>query len=175
VITIRDAREEDLEAVRQIYAPYVLHGLATFEEVPPDLEELGRRRTSILACGFPYLVAEADGEVVGYAYASAYRARPAYRYTAEDSVYVAERRRGQGVGRLLLTQLIARCEASPCRQMVAIIGDSANSASVRLHSALGFRLAGTLQSVGFKLGRWVDTVLMQREIGPGSTVPPDGR
>ncbi len=172
MVRLRDAAEEDLPAIAAIYAHHVLHGLATFEEVPPSVEELRSRRAEILGRGLPYLVAEVDGEVVGYSYATAYRPRPAYRHTVEDSVYVRDGFQGRGVGRALLSELIERCSAGPWRQMVAVIGDSGNVASIALHRRLGFRRVGTLRGVGYKLGRWVDTVLMQRALGPGSRTAP---
>ncbi len=143
------------------------HGSASFEEEPPSAEELARRRADVLGRGLPYLVAEIDGEVVGYAYASPYRARSAYRFSIENSVYVDHRRHRRGIGRALLAALIERCERGARRQMIAVIGDSANVSSIALHEQLGFRMVGTLRSVGFKFGRWVDTVLMQRELGAG--------
>lgn len=161
-----------MRAIASIYAPQVLHGFATFEVVKPDATEMTARWQAVLAQGLPYLVAEREGTVVGYAYASSYRARPAYRYTVEDSIYVAKGYEGQGGGRQLLAALIARCEAGPWRQMIAVIGDSANAASITLHERLGFRHAGTLKAVGYKLGRWVDTVQMQRPLGPGDTSAP---
>ncbi len=164
---VRDAGEADMPAVQRIYAHHVLNGLATFEETPPTLEEMIGRRRAALELGAPYLVAETKGRVVGYCYATAYRSRPAYRYTLEDSVYLADGMGGRGLGTALLGELIARCEAGPWRQMLAIVGDSANLASVALHRRLGFELVGTLRSVGFKLGRWVDTPLMQRALGAG--------
>jgi L-amino acid N-acyltransferase YncA len=163
---IRDAVDTDLTAVHRIYAHEVLTGIATFEEVPPTLDELIARKESVRAAGLPYLVAEVRDEVVGFSYASPYRARSAYRFTIEDSVYVAADAQGTGVGSALLTELIARCEVGPARQMIAVIGNSANDGSVRLHERLGFRRVGTLAAVGFKFGHWVDTVLMQREL-PG--------
>jgi L-amino acid N-acyltransferase YncA len=167
-IVVRDASEADMAAVRDIYAHYVLHSLATFEETPPTLEDmLGRRRASV-DLRLPYLVAAAGAEIVGFAYASAYRARPAYRFTIEDSVYVADGLRGQGVGSALLGELIARCDGGPWRQMLAVVGDSANAGSIALHRRFGFELVGILQSVGFKHGRWVDTPLLQRSLGPGA-------
>lgn len=171
---IRDSREADLLAMQQIYAFHVLHGLASFEEQPPTVDEMARRRTAILAAGYPHLVAELGGDVVGYSYASAYRARPAYRFTVENSVYVREGLQGRGVGRALLAALIERCEGGSWRQMIAVIGDSANHASIGLHSALGFRRVGTLQGVGYKFGRWVDSVLMQRPLAGGSGTDPQG-
>lgn len=169
---IRDAAAEDLGAIARIYAHHVSHGLATFEEVPPTIGELRSRRTAILDAGLPYLCAELHGEVAGYAYAAPYRPRPAYRYTIEDSVYVEAGLRGLGLGRALLAALIARCEAGPWRQMLAVIGDSANTASIALHRRLGFRHVGNFESVGFKFGRWVDTVLMQRALGAGDRSRP---
>jgi len=171
-IIVRDAAEADLPAVQAIYARHVLHGLASFEEVPPETAELAARRAAVLAQGLPYLAAEIEGRLVGYAYAGAYRPRPAYRHTIEDSVYVADGQAGRGIGRALLAGLIERCEAGPWRQMVAVIGDSSNTASIALHEALGFSRVGTFRSIGFKFGRWVDTVLMQRALGPGDAAPP---
>lgn len=172
-LLIRDSRAEDLPAIAEIYAYEVLEGLATFEEVPPSAEELGQRRQGILDMGLPYLVAERAGRVLGYAYAGLYRARPAYRNTIEDSVYVSETARGQGIGRALLAELVARCETGTSRQMIAVIGNSANRGSIELHRALGFEEIGTLRAVGFKLGQWVDTVYMQRALGDGSATPQD--
>jgi phosphinothricin acetyltransferase len=169
---VRDASDGDMAAVQRIYVHHVLKGLATFEEEPPSTEELLSRRSAIVALGLPYLAAELDGAVVGYAYAAVYRTRPAYRYTIEDSVYVADGFGGRGIGRALLAELIARCETGPWRQMIAVIGDSGNAASIAVHRSLGFEHAGTLGSVGFKLGRWVDTVLMQRALGQGGLTPP---
>lgn len=171
-VTVRDAVDSDLSEVQRIYAPYVMGGLASFEEVPPTIEELRERRAAIVGKGLPYIVAEVAGRVVGYAYASTYRPRRAYRYTAEDSVYVEEKFHGRGIGRALLTEVIVRCEACSCRQLIAIIGDSANEASIGLHRSLGFRHVGTLRAVGFKLGRWVDSVVMQRDVGLGDSAPP---
>ncbi|HLH91779.1 MAG TPA: GNAT family N-acetyltransferase [Xanthobacteraceae bacterium] len=169
---IRDSKEADVAAISSIYGHHVRHGSASFEEEPPSPEEIGRRRADVLARGLPYLVAAIDDEVVGYAYASPYRARSAYRFSIENSVYVDHRRHRGGVGRALLTALIARCEAGMWRQMIAVIGDSANISSIALHERLGFRMVGTLHAAGFKFGRWVDTVLMQRELGAGqSTLP----
>ncbi len=169
---VRDAGPEDAGAIAEIYAPHVLHGSATFETVPPSAAEMAARRETILAAGLPYLVAERDEVVLGYAYAGPYRARPAYRHTVENSVYVREGSGRQGVGDALVAALVARCEAGPWRQMVAVIGDSANAASIALHVRHGFRLVGTLEAVGFKHGRWVDTVLMQRALGAGATEDP---
>ncbi|SON55732.1 N-acyltransferase YncA [Hartmannibacter diazotrophicus] len=164
-----------MAAAADIYAHHVLHGLASFEEVPPTLGDMVSRRTSVLAAGLPYLVAEMDGAVVGYAYAGPYRPRPAYRYTVENSVYVRDGLGGHGIGSALLGALIAECEKGPWRQMLAVIGNSENAASIGLHQRMGFRHAGTFTSVGFKFGRWVDSVLMQRPLGPGDTTLPDPR
>lgn len=171
-VLIRDTTTADLAAIEAIYAHHVLHGFASFEEVPPNTAELAARQAAILDQGLPYLAAEIEGRLVGYAYAGAYRPRPAYRHTVEDSVYVAQGLAGRGVGRALLGGLITRCEAGPWRQMVAVIGDSGNAASIALHERLGFQHTGTFRSIGFKLGRWVDTVLMQRPLGIGDSVPP---
>jgi L-amino acid N-acyltransferase YncA len=171
---IRDSTEADIAAVREIYAHHVMKGLASFEETPPDAKELASRREGVLALGLPYLIAEHEGRVVGYAYASPYRSRSAYRHSLEDSVYVRDGFAGRGFGRALLAALIGRCEAGPWRQMVAVIGDSANAASIELHRKLGFREVGTIEAVGFKFGRWVDSVLMQRALGPGDRTLPRG-
>jgi phosphinothricin acetyltransferase len=143
--------------------------LTTFEEEPPSIEEMARRREAITIAGLPYLVANLHERVVGYAYATGYRPRPAYRHTVENSVYVTQAAHRHGIGTALLTALVARCEAGPWRQMVAVIGDSANRGSIALHRRAGFTEVGTLRAVGFKHGRWVDTVLMQRALGTGST------
>lgn len=166
-IRVRDSEPSDLAAVQAIYAHHVLYGLASFEEIPPGVDEISARRQAVLAAGLPHIVAEEDGRVVGYSYATAYRPRPAYRHTVEDSVYVADGLAGRGFGAALLTVLIARCEAGPWRQMIAVIGDTANHGSIALHRRHGFGEAGTLRAVGFKFGRWVDSVLMQRPLGDG--------
>jgi len=169
---IRPSRDDDIAAIHQIYAHHVLHGLASFELEPPDPAEIARRRQAVVGAGYPHFVAERDGEIVGYSYAGPYRPRPAYRYTAENSVYVRHDCLGQGVGRLLLAALIPACEARGLRQIIAVIGDSAHHASIELHRRAGFELVGTIRSSGFKFGRWVDTVLMQKSLGPGDTTPP---
>ena len=171
-VIVRDATAADMVAVQRIYEHHVLKGLATFEEVPPTVEDMLARRAAVLKSGLPYLVAEVDGTVAGYAYAASYRPRPAYRHTIEDSVYVADALGGRGIGGALLRALIARCNAGPWRQMLAVIGNSGNAGSLALHRRMGFRPVGTLTSVGFKLGQWVDTVLMQRALGPGDTTLP---
>jgi phosphinothricin acetyltransferase len=169
---IRDAAPEDMNAIHAIYAPEVLQGLASFEEIPPTVDEMLARRAKVLDRGLPYLVAEIRGRVTGYCYASPYHGRSGYRFTLEDSVYVAGDMHRLGIGRALLAALIARCEAGPWRQMIAVIGNSENLGSIGLHARLGFRHAGTLGHVGFKLGRWLDSVLMQRALGPGDATPP---
>jgi phosphinothricin acetyltransferase len=171
---IRDATAADLPAIQAIYAHHVLHGLASFEIVPPTVADIRSRFESITAAGYPYLVATEDPAVLGYAYAGAYRTRPGYRYAVEDSVYVDADLVGRGIGRRLLTCLIDACERRGYRQMLAIIGDSANAASIELHRACGFTVAGTLNAVGFKFGRWVDSVLMQRPLGESDRSPPTG-
>ena len=158
--------------MQAIYAHHVRLGLASFEEEPPSLDEMRRRFTDITGAGFPYVVAEFGGEVAGYGYCSLYRTRSAYRYALEDSVYVRPDATGKGVGRRILADLIARCEALGHRQLIAVIGDSANAASIGLHASLGFLRVGTLRSVGFKHGRWVDSVFMQRPLGNGDGTPP---
>ena len=163
-MVIRDATEEDIPAVAAIYGHHVLHGLASFEEQAPAPAEMLERYAAIRKGGFPYLVAVIDGEVVGYSYATLYRTRSAYRHTLEDSVYVREGFGGRGIGAALLQALLERCRAGPWKQVVAVIGDSDNHPSINLHLRLGFRVVGTLQSVGFKFGRWVDSVLMQRAL-----------
>jgi phosphinothricin acetyltransferase len=173
-VIVRDARDHDMAAIQAIYAYEVLHGSASFEEVPPATDAMLARRAAVLELGLPYLAAELEGRVVGYSYATAYRPRPAYRYTIEDSVYVARGMQGRGIGRALLAALIARCERGPWRQMIAVIGDSGNAGSIALHRQHGFRLVGTFEAVGFKLGRWVDTVHMQRALGAGRDALPDG-
>jgi|SRR5215469_5942848 len=171
-IRIRASEERDVEAIARIYGESVATGVASFELEPPGLVEMKRRRTAILAGGYPYLVADRDGEIVGYSYAGAYRQRPAYRNTVENSVYVAADRHRQGVGRLLLAALIEETSRRGFRQMVAVIGDSANLPSIQLHERLGFAHVGVLRSVGWKHGRWLDSVLMQRGLGPGGGEPP---
>jgi phosphinothricin acetyltransferase len=161
---VRAATEADLSAITRIYGQYVLHSCSTFELEPPPREEMARRRSEVVRLGLPYLVAEVNGAVVGFAYAGAYRPRGAYRYTVEDSIYVEAGHLGQGLGRALLEGVIAHCERGQWRQMIAVIGDSGNAASIGLHRRLGFRPVGTLTAVGFKFGRWVDSVLMQREL-----------
>ena len=169
---LRDARPEDLPAITAIYAHHVRTGAASFETEPPDETEMRERYEAIRSKGLPWLVAELGGRVAGYAYAGLYRARFAYRFTLEDSIYVDPACVRAGVGRALLERLIAECESAGARQLVAVIGGSDNEASIRLHAGLGFRRVGILRAAGWKHGRWVDSVLMQREIGMGSASPP---
>ena len=171
-IAIRRVEDRDMAAVQAVYAHHVLHGTASFETEPPDVAEVARRCQGVLALGLPYLVAELDGRLVGYAYAGLYRPRAAYRFTCEDSVYVAAEMTGQGIGLPLLMAVIEQAGLAGMRQMVAVIGDSANHASIGLHTALGFRMVGKIEGAGFKHGRWVDSVLMQRPLGPGISTPP---
>ncbi|MDR3513481.1 MAG: GNAT family N-acetyltransferase [Caulobacteraceae bacterium] len=169
---IRPASQADAAALAAIYGHHVAHGFGTFEEVAPDADEMAARLAAVTRRGLPYLVAEIDGAVAGFAYAGPFRARAAYRYTVEDSVYIAHGRQGQGVGKALLGAVIAACEPLGLRQMVAMIGDSANAGSIGLHRSCGFAHAGVLGAVGFKAGRWVDVVMMQRGLGPGADQPP---
>jgi phosphinothricin acetyltransferase len=171
--TVRPVRDDDLPAITAIYAHHVRTGTASFEEVPPDEAEMRGRCAKVLDAGLPYLVAEHDGKLLGYAYATHYRPRSAYRFTLEDSVYIAADATGQGVGRALLLTLIARCEGGPWRQLIANVGDSGNAASLALHAACGFVQTGVLKSVGFKFGRWIDTVLMQRPLNAGDATLPE--
>lgn len=164
-VVVRDSRPDDLDAIHRIYAHAVLHGTGTFEETPPDLEEMRARRQAILDRGLPFLVAEFRDAVIGYAYAGPFRPRSAYRFTLEDSVYIASEVRGLGAGRALLAELIARATALGYRQMIAVIGDSANHASIRAHAAAGYTHAGTVVNVGLKFGQWLDSVYMQRSLG----------
>ena len=171
-ISIRHAQPRDLAAITRIYDQAVRYGTASFELEPPDQTEMTRRFESLMAGGYPYLVAEAGGAVLGYAYAGPYRARPAYHWTVEDSIYIAPQSHRRGIGRMLLERLIVESEAGGFRQMIAVIGDSANAGSIELHRAAGFRMVGTFDNVGFKFGRWLDSVLMQRPLGEGSKSVP---
>lgn len=169
---IRPSAPEDLPAITEIYGWNVEHGTGTFELERPDLAEMTRRRADVLAKGLPWLVAERDGEVLGYAYANPFRPRMAYRFALEDSIYLSSKARGQGLGRLLLAELIARCEAAGGRQMYAVIGDSGNAGSIGLHRALGFEPVGTMRAAGWKFERWLDVVIMQRPLGLGDASAP---
>lgn len=162
-----------MAALAEIYGHHVLHGFGTFEEVPPSADELNQRREAIVARGLPYLLAQDQGKALGFAYAGPFRLRAAYRYTVEDSVYVAPDAQGRGVGRAVLSAVIESCEAIGIRQMVAVIGDSANAGSIGLHTALGFTPQGTGLGLGYKHGRWVDTVWMQKALNGGTTREPD--
>jgi phosphinothricin acetyltransferase len=174
-VSIRPSTSHDLPAVTAIYAWNVLHGTGTFELEAPDVTEMTRRRDDVLAKGLPWLVAEVGGEVAGFAYANHFRPRRAYRFCLEDSIYLAADAVGRSLGRWLLAELIARCEAAGARQMLAVIGDSANAASVGVHRALGFEQVGVLKAAGWKFERWLDVVLMQKQLGLGdATPPPDG-
>lgn len=170
-ITIRPCEEGDIAAITEIYRDAVLYGSASFEIEPPSADTMTERRASLLAGGFPYIVAEADGVVMGYAYAGPHRARPAYGATVEDSIYVDPNSKGLGIGKALLLALIEEATARGFRQMVAVVGDSENTASVGVHRAAGFDMVGTLKSVGWKHGRWLDIVLMQRPLGEANTTP----
>ena len=170
---IRDATEADAPALAAIYGDAVLHGFGTFEEEPPGAADMDGRRRAVQDKGLPYLVAEIDGQVLGFAYAGPFRPRAAYRYTLEDSVYVSPDAKGQGVGRAVLSAVIEACEALGIRQLMAVIGDTENSGSIGLHRALGFEQTGVGRSVGFKHGRWVDIVHMQKPLNGGDTSMPD--
>ncbi len=163
-VIVREATERDLPAVQAIYGHHVLHSLASFEEEPPSVEEIRTRWSKVRELGLPYIAAEIEGRVVGYSYATSYRPRAAYRYTIENSVYVRDGLAGRGIGKTLLLELIDRCQSGPWRQMLAVIGNRENHGSITLHRSCGFRLIGVLQFVGYKHGRWVDTVLMQRSL-----------
>ncbi|MDH4095748.1 MAG: GNAT family N-acetyltransferase [Betaproteobacteria bacterium] len=169
---LRAAAPGDFAAIQAIYHHHVLHGLASFEEAPPDVEELRRRHADIVARGLPYLVADEAGAILGYGYCAPYRLRSAYRYALEDSVYVKDGLLGRGIGSRLLGELIRICEGLGYRQLIAVIGDSANARSIALHARLGFLRVGTLRSAGYKFGRWVDSVIMQRPLASGDGTPP---
>jgi phosphinothricin acetyltransferase len=171
-IKIRPALPGDVPAITRIYSDAVLHGTASFELDPPDEAEMTRRQQALLGNDFPYLTAEIGSAITGYAYAGPYRARPAYKWCVEDSIYVAPEFHRRGIGALLLAHLVADAERRGFRQMIAVIGDSAQAASIAVHAKAGFDLIGTLRSVGFKHGKWLDTVLMQRALGSGDTAPP---
>lgn len=172
---IRPAVEADIPAITAIYAGEVRHGTASFEIEPPDVAEMRRRFGALMESGYPYLAAAEDDKLLGYAYAGPYRPRPAYRFTVENSVYVAAEARGRRVGSALMAALVGCCEALSYRQIIAVIGDSANHASIQLHARAGFAMVGTFTAVGWKHGRWLDSVLMQRALGPGAAEPPKGQ
>ncbi len=170
---LRDAIEEDMPAIREIYAEQVLNGVSSWEEIPPDSEEMKTRYTSIVAADYPYRVVEIKGYVAGYCYASSYRPRIGYRYTVENTIYIHKDFRGQGLGILLMEDLIACCETRGFRQMVAVIGDSNNHNSIEFHTRMGFVPAGVIKSIGFKHGHWMDSVIMQKVLGVGDKSLPD--
>jgi L-amino acid N-acyltransferase YncA len=174
-VIVRTTTPDDAPALAAIYGHHCRHGFGTFEEQAPSSEEMAARLAAVQGRGLPYLVAEIDGEVAGFAYAGPFRPRAAYRYTVEDSVYLAPDRVGQGIGKALLTRVIAGCEALGLRQMVAVIGDSENAASIGLHRSLGFTHQGVGKSFGYKLGRWVDIVWMQRPLNEGASTAPDAK
>jgi len=171
-VEIRPAKPDDLAAVHAIYSHHVLKGLASFEEVPPAREEIARRYQDVTSGGLPWIVAQYGDRIAGYGYCALYRTRSAYRYSLEDSIYVHHEMHGRGIGSALLAELIRLCEAAGYRQLIAVIGDSAHAASINLHAAAGFVRVGTLRSVGFKFGRWVDSVIMQRPLGSGDATTP---
>ncbi len=170
---IRPSLDEDVAAIADIYGYHVRHGLASFEEEPPPVEEIARRRGEIVARGLPYLVAERGGRVIGYCYAGPFRPRTGYRFTLEDSIYIDAAETGRGIGRALLQPVLASCAKLGYRQMIAVIGGRETVASIRLHEALGFSHIGIMEAVGFKFGRWVDIVLMQRALAPGAAIAPE--
>jgi L-amino acid N-acyltransferase YncA len=169
---IRPSRDEDVPAITALYAHHVLHGTGTFETEPPSVADMRTRRTDVLSKGLPYLVAEQDGKIAGFAYGNWFKPRPAYRYSVEDSIYLAPDLHGQGLGRALLAELLARCEAVGIRKVMAIVGDSANAGSIGVHRALGFTQVGTIDACGWKFGAWRDIVIMQKTLGLGDTQPP---
>jgi phosphinothricin acetyltransferase len=171
-VSIRPATPADIPVITRIYAQSVSTGTASFELEPPDEAEMARRMQALFDGGYPYIVAEIGGAIVGYAYAASYRPRPAYRFSVEDSIYVDPKAQRSGIGRSLLAHLIEECERRGFRQMIAVIGDSAQTPSIELHRALGFRMVGTVENVGYKFGRWLDSVNMQRTLGPGATTKP---
>ena len=170
---IRPSREEDLDAITRIYGHHVLHGTGTFETTPPTLAEMTARRADVLGKGLPWLVAEDDGQVLGYAYGNWFKPRPAYRFSVEDSIYMDPAAHRQGLGRALLAELLAALERAGTRKVMAVIGDSANAGSIGVHRALGFEPVGVVQSCGWKFDRWLDIVLMQKTLGAGDSTPPN--
>ena len=170
---IRPSTEHDLDAITRIYGHHVLHGTGTFETTPPTSDEMAARRADVLSKGLPWLVVEEDGVVLGYAYGNWFKPRPAYRFSVEDSIYMAPEAAGKGLGRALLAELLAALERAGIRKVMAVIGDSANAGSIGVHSALGFERVGVVQSCGWKFGRWLDIVMMQRSLGEGDRTPPE--
>lgn len=171
--TIRPSRDQDLPAITAIYAHHVLNGTGTFETIPPTAEDMATRRADVLGKELPYLVAEEDGRILGFAYCTWFKPRPAYRYSAEDSIYMADGERGRGAGKQLLTALAQEAQAAGVRKLIAVIGDSANLGSVRVHEAVGFTPVGVLKSCGWKFGKWLDVVLMEKPLGLGDTTSPE--
>ncbi|SDO25587.1 phosphinothricin acetyltransferase [Rhodoferax sp. OV413] len=171
--TIRPTRDEDMSAVAAIYTHHVLHGTGTFETTPPSNEEMAGRRADVLAKGLPYLVLEDAGVIQGFAYCNWFKPRPAYRFSAEDSVYLAPNTGGKGLGRILLAELMTQAERAGVRKLIAVIGDSANAGSIGVHRSLGFHQVGVLSACGWKFGRWLDVVLMEKFIGAGNTSSPE--
>lgn len=171
-LILRPSHENDLPAITEIYAHHVLHGTGTFEIDPPSLEEMRQRRADVLAKGLPYWVAQGPGQILGFAYCNWFKPRPAYRYSAEDSIYVAPNAQRQGVGRALLDELVKQAQAVGVRKLIAVIGDSSNTGSVGVHRAAGFTEVGVLRSCGWKFERWLDVVLMERTLGMGDKCPP---
>ena len=171
--TIRPSHDQDLPAITAIYAHHVLHGTGTFETTPPTEAEMAARRFDVLARGLPWLVAEEGGRVLGFAYCQWFKPRPAYRFSAEDSIYVDPDAQGRGLGQALLAELVRQAQAVGIRKLLAVIGDSANTASIGVHRALGFTPAGAFKSCGWKFGRWLDIVLMEKSLGEGDTTPPE--
>lgn len=169
---IRPSRNEDIDAITRIYGHHVLHGTGTFETTPPTVADMTTRRADVLAKGLPWLVVEDGGEVLGFAYGNWFKPRPAYRFSAEDSIYMAPEATGKGLGRALLAELLAALERAGVRKVMAVIGDSANAGSIGLHRALGFEPAGVINSCGWKFDRWLDIVLMQKPLGAGNSTPP---
>lgn len=172
-LRIRDVTDDDMQAVQRIYAEEVLTGVSSWEEEPPSLNEMLQRRDRIVSAGYPFRVGALDGVVVAYTYAASYRLRPAYRYTVENTIYVDESARGLGIGSQLLSDLIKCCEAKGYRQMIAVIGDSNNQASIDFHARMGFSSVGKINSIGFKFGRWMDSVIMQLALAQGDKTPPE--
>jgi L-amino acid N-acyltransferase YncA len=172
MLTLRPSTDADVPAITAIYAHHVLHGTGTFETTPPTEQDMALRRLDVLARGLPYLVAEQQGRILGFAYCQWFKPRPAYRYSAEDSIYLHPDAAGQGIGKQLLTALVHQAEAAGIRKLIAVIGDSANAGSIGVHRALGFSRVGVIQSCGWKFGQWLDIVLMEKAIGPGDSTPP---
>jgi L-amino acid N-acyltransferase YncA len=170
---IRPSRDEDLDAITRIYGHHVLHGTGTFETTPPSVADMTGRRADVLGKGLPWLVAEDDGQVVGFAYGNWFKPRPAYRFSVEDSIYMDPAAHRKGLGRALLAELLAVLERTGTRKVMAVIGDSDNAGSIGVHRALGFEMVGVVQSCGWKFDRWLDIVMMQKTLGAGDSTPPN--